>query len=123
MANTTSNWAFAVFTSVLAVTSCNFYSSDNVFHQICGLLGTQEFERFGAFFCAVFDEDELYAQIYENSVAITTRVKPKESKPGESNCMFFAQLTLNEICASLTQRPAALPSKWDDRPLLVLLSR
>lgn len=82
LANTTGNYDYAVFTSVLIATACNFYSSEGTFRQIQGLLCTLEFERMGAFFCAVFQETELYAQIYEDSVAFTTRPKAKASASG-----------------------------------------
>jgi hypothetical protein len=88
LANSTSNYAYATFTSVLAVTSCNFDSSSDIFRQICGLLCTQEYERFGAFFPAVFNEPDLYAQIYRDIVSITTRAKakPKESDDAGAHC-------------------------------------
>lgn len=84
LANANSNYSYAFFTSVVAVTSCNFYAttSDSPFRQICGLLGTLEYERFGAFFCAAFDETDLFAPIYDDAVSITTRAKPKESDSG-----------------------------------------
>jgi hypothetical protein len=83
LANAADNYSYAFFTSVIAVTSCNFYAtSDSTFRQICGLLGTLEYERFGAFFCAAFDEKDLFAPIYDDAVSITTRAKLKESNSG-----------------------------------------
>jgi hypothetical protein len=85
LANGKGNNAYALFTSVLVVTSSNLASPDpsSTFRQLSGLLCTQEWERFCAFFCAIFNEQELCAQIYEDSISISTRAKPKSNNPGK----------------------------------------
>jgi hypothetical protein len=79
-ANAIHNYQYAVFTSVLAVTSSNILDLDTpgMFRQIIGTLCTQEWERFCAFFCMVFKEQELHAQIYEDAISISTRARPKD---------------------------------------------
>jgi hypothetical protein len=80
-ANALSNYQFTVFTSVLAITSSNLLDPEptSMFRQIRGYMHTQEWERFCSFFCMVFGEEELHAQIYENTISVTTRAKAKES--------------------------------------------
>jgi len=79
-ANAANNFSYAVFTSVLAITSSTLPPSVNLgnYQYVAGVLCTQEWERFCAFFCAVFKETELRAQIYEDAISITTRAKLKE---------------------------------------------
>jgi hypothetical protein len=79
-ANAMNNFQYAVFTSVLAVTSSNLLDPDpqGAFRDISGTLCTQEWERFCAFFCMVFKEQELYAQIYNDAISISTRARPKD---------------------------------------------
>jgi hypothetical protein len=79
-ANAVSNYQFSVFTSVLAVTSSNLLdpAPNGLFRQIRGIMCIQEWERFCAFFCMVFRERELHAQIYEDSISISTRAKSKD---------------------------------------------
>jgi hypothetical protein len=70
---------YIVFTSVLAVTGSNLTSEPvGIFRQISGLMCTQEWERFCAFFCAVFKVPELRAQIFDGSVVLSTRAKQKD---------------------------------------------
>jgi hypothetical protein len=75
---------YIVFTSVLLVTSSNLTSEPvGIFRQISGLMCTQEWERFCAFFCMVFKVPELRAQIFEGSVVISTRAKQKDRDDGK----------------------------------------
>jgi hypothetical protein len=80
-ANAINNFSYAVFTSVMAVCSSNLLDTDpqGIFRQITGTLCTQEWERFCAFFCMVFKVEELYAQIYEDAISISTRAKPRDT--------------------------------------------
>jgi hypothetical protein len=74
------NYLYAVFTSVLLITASNLGGDADTaaFHGVSGLLCSQEWERFCAFFCTVFKETQLAAQIRENAISITTRAKPKD---------------------------------------------
>lgn len=75
---------YIVFTSVLLVTSSNLTSEPvGIFRQIGGLMCTQEWERFCAFFCMVFKVPELRAQILEGSVMISTRAKQRDKDDGK----------------------------------------
>ena len=94
-ANAFNNFNYAVFTSVLAVTSSNILDLEpqGMFRQITGTLCTQEWERFCAFFCMVFKEQELHAQIYEDAISISTRAKPKDVTSMLLSFIMFASLT------------------------------
>jgi hypothetical protein len=80
-ASSINNFGYAVFTSVIAVCSSNLLDAEpqGIFRQITGILCTQEWEHFCAFFCMVFKVKELYAQIYEDAITISTRAKPKDT--------------------------------------------
>jgi hypothetical protein len=84
---------YVVFTSVLAVTGSNLSTEPvGIFRQISGLMCTQEWERFCAFFCMVFKVPELRAQIFEGSVVISTRAKQKDKDDGKY-CSYFIYIT------------------------------
>ena len=72
---------YAVFTSVIVVSGANLVSppTTTFAKNISGLLCSQEWERFCAFFCMVFKHKELGAQVNEDSISFTTRMKPKDS--------------------------------------------
>jgi hypothetical protein len=80
--NAVQTYQYAVFTSVVVVTRADLTdrNTSSMFRQINGVLCQQEWERFCAFFCMVFGERELRAQIYEDAVTFSTRARPKEGK-------------------------------------------
>jgi hypothetical protein len=94
LADATNNYSYAVFTSVMAIDSSNLQDLDTLspFHQVSGVLCTQEWERFCAFFCEVFDVRELRAQIYEDNISITTRSRPKEGTSPSGKIYLFIRL-------------------------------
>ena len=89
LGNTTTNYQYAVFTSVLAVTTSNLHLDEpqSLFRQLAGTMCTQEWERFCAFFCMVYREQELNAQIYEDAISISTRAKPKTGNAAGTRCL------------------------------------
>lgn len=91
-ANSSNRNDYALFTSVIVCVSSNLHEPDppSPFHYISGRLCKQEWERFCAFFCAVFKEPELRAQVYENAISFSTRARPRDA-PGEylSTCIQF----------------------------------
>jgi hypothetical protein len=60
------------------------------FRGVSGMVCSQEWERFCAFFCTVFKERVLGAQIKENAISITTRAKPKDGA-GTGTSSYFCQ--------------------------------
>jgi hypothetical protein len=88
--NATNNFQYAVFTSVIAVGQTNLHDADpsSMFRQVSGTLCTLEWERLCAFFCMVFKEPALHAQIYEDALAFSSRARPKEGS-GKSSCTLF----------------------------------
>jgi hypothetical protein len=81
LGNATKNFQYAVFTSVIAVTQSNLHDSEpsGMFRQVSGTLCTLEWERLCAFFCMVFKEKELHAQIYEDALTFSTRARPRDA--------------------------------------------
>ena len=71
---------YAIFTSVIAVTKADLLdpNTSSMFRQVNGVLCKQEWERFYSFFCMVFGERELRAQIYEDTVTFSTCARPRE---------------------------------------------
>jgi hypothetical protein len=80
-ANAQLNHVYAVFTSVLLISGSSLGVDSDLatFRGVSGLLCSQEWERFSAFFCMVFKERELAAQIRDNAISITTRAKPRDA--------------------------------------------
>src|SRR5277367_670417 len=102
-ANTQHNHLYSVFTSVLFITSADLSidtDSSTPFRGVQGLLCTQEWERFCTFFCTIFKQPNLSAQIYENSISVTTRAKPKDSKRDTTSTFYQFHLTMpcSDIC-------------------------
>ena len=97
-AGSLSNYQFTVFTSVLAVTFSNLHDTEpnSPFRQIRGYMHVQEWERFCAFFCMVFKETELQAQIYEDAISIGTRAKAKDGNE-HLHLRMWASLTLIKV--------------------------
>jgi len=89
--NATQSFQYAVFTSVVAVMKADILDHDTsaMFRQVNGVLCRQEWERFCSFFCMVFGEKELRAQIYEDAVAFSTRAKPREGIIQATTCWFL----------------------------------
>ena len=65
------------------------HDTSAMFRQVNGVLCRQEWERFCSFFCMVFGEKELRAQIYEDAVAFSTRAKPREGIIQATTCWFL----------------------------------
>ena len=87
-ANAQYSHIYTTFTSVLLITTANLSlnaESPSPYRGVNGLLCSQEWERFCAFFCMVFKQVDLAAQVYENAIAITTRAKPKDNKRDTSS--------------------------------------
>jgi hypothetical protein len=78
LAGSQNSFGYAVFTSVIAIANSNIHDDNptSTFRQISGTLCTQEWQRFCAFFCMVFKEKELHAQIYDDAITFSTRAKP-----------------------------------------------
>jgi hypothetical protein len=76
------NYSYAVFISIIVVSTSNLLDPDasGSLHSILGLFCQQEWECFCAFFCMVFKENELQAQIYKDAVSFSTRAKAKEGE-------------------------------------------
>jgi hypothetical protein len=92
-ANAQYNHLYSVFTSVLFITSAELSmdaESSSPFRGVQGILCTQEWQRFCAFFCMIFKQPQLSAQIYENAIAITTRAKFKDSKNTTSTFLIIS---------------------------------
>jgi hypothetical protein len=82
LANSTTNNSYAIFTSVIIVSSANLVFPLSPFKSVSGLLCCQEWERFTAFFCQVFRQKTLTAQINEDAISFTTRMRPKAVDTG-----------------------------------------
>src|SRR5262249_4345469 len=53
-------------------------------------------QRFCAFFCMVFKEQELRAQIYQDAISFSTRARPKDG----SGLYFLLILNFSDLCFS-----------------------
>ena len=93
-AGSTTNFGYAIFTSVILVTSSNIQevSPDVQFRSISGTLCTQEWERLCPFFCMVFRQQQLHARVYEDAISFSTRARPKDPYPSSESYYNFRLL-------------------------------
>jgi hypothetical protein len=83
--NSSSSSYYAIFTSVVIMSSANLPipPTEALSKNVSGILCTQEWERFCVFFCMIFKSNPLGANITEDAISFSTRLKPKETKfPG-----------------------------------------